>query len=288
MRTMAGAIVGLLVGVGVWLAVAGVRGVSVTQRRRTTVRWEDLWWRAALVAASGGVVLALTSWPAAGLITGVAAWIGPMLTGARRRRERLTSRSEALASWAEMLRDTISSHAGLREAISVTARVAPAPIRAEVQSLAVRAERDSLTIALRRFAADVQDPVADLIVAAMVIAAERQAQRLAELLSQIAHAAREQAAMRVRVETGRARTYASSKALVLITFGLAVALLVFSPTFMEPYDSVTGQIVMIGIGCLFAGALWGLVQLGRPATAPRLLARIEKPSGVEHPVGATP
>ena len=82
--------------------------------------------------------------------------------------------------------------------------------------------------------------------------------------------------MRLRVETGRARTYASSKALVAITFGLAVTLMLFSPTFMEPYDSATGQVVMIAIGALFAGALWGLVLLGRPATAPRLLVGIER------------
>jgi tight adherence protein B len=129
-----------------------------------------------------------------------------------------------------------------------------------------------LSVALRRFADEVADPVADLIVAALVIAADRQAQRLAELLSQIAGAARDAAAMRARVETGRARTYASSKALVVITFVLAAGLLVFSPTFMTPYDTFTGQLVLAGIGALFAGALYGLVQLGRPATAPRLFA----------------
>ena len=125
----------------------------------------------------------VTGWPAAGVLAGAAAGVAPMLVGhAVDSARRLKARSEALASWAEMLRDTIASHAGLREAIAVTARVAPAPIRSEVQALAVRAERESLTMALRRFAVDVADPVADLIVAALVIAAERQAQRLAELL----------------------------------------------------------------------------------------------------------
>jgi hypothetical protein len=198
-----------------------------------------------------------------------------MLVGTRGRRQEVNERNEALAVWAEMLRDTIAAHAGLREAIAVTARVAPLPIRAQVQALEVRAEREPLTASLRRFAVEAADPVADLIVAALVIAADRQAHRLAELLSQIATAAREQAAMRIRVETGRARTYASSRALVAITFGIAVVLLVFSPTFMEPYDTATGQVVLIGIGALFAGALWSLVILGRPAAQPRLLGGIE-------------
>ena len=276
MRTLAGAIVGLIAGAGVWLAIAGWRGVAVDERPRRSINTDGMCWRAALVVGAFALVFAVTGWPAAGVLAGASAWVAPMLAGVQSTRDRLTRRSEAVASWAEMLRDTIASHAGLQEAIAVTARVAPAPIRNEVHALAVRAERETLTVALRRFAVDMDDPVADLVVASLVIAAERQAQRLAELLTQIAGAAREQAAMRLRVETGRARTYASSKALVAITFGLAVTLMLFSPTFMEPYDSATGQVVMIAIGALFAGALWGLVLLGRPATAPRLLVGIER------------
>jgi tight adherence protein B len=275
MRTLAGAVTGLLFAAGVWIAIAGFRGVTQRSTVRRPISWDQLWWRGGLVVAAAAAGWALTGWPAAGVLAGGAAAVAPLLSGTRRRRDELNAKSEALASWAEMLRDTITAHAGLREAIALTARVAPAPIRKEVQLLAVRAERESLTTALRRFAIEVADPVADLIVASLVIAAERQAQRLAELLTQIAGSAREQSAMRLRVETGRARTYASSRALVAITFGLAVVLLVFSPTFMSPYDSATGQIVLMAIGALFAGALWALVQLGRPVTPPRLLAGIE-------------
>ena len=275
MRTLAGAITGLLFAAGVWIAIAGFRGVTQRSTVRRPISWDQLRWRGGLVVAAAAAGWALTGWPAAGVLAGGAAAVAPLLSGTRRRRDELNAKSEALASWAEMLRDTITAHAGLREAIALTARVAPAPIRKEVQLLAVRAERESLTTALRRFAVEVADPVADLIVASLVIAAERQAQRLAELLTQIAGSAREQSAMRLRVETGRARTYASSRALVAITFGLAVILLVFSPTFMSPYDSATGQIVLMAIGALFAGALWALVQLGRPVTPPRLLAGIE-------------
>ena len=280
MKSMFGAIIGLLAASGMWVCIAGIRGVTVNERPKKSLRWEDWWWRIALVITAAIAAWLVSGWPAAGVLAGGAAWVAPMLVGVRRRRDEMLARSEALAVWAEMLRDTISSHAGLREAIAVTARVAPAPIRTEVQALSVRAERDALPDALRRFAAEVKDPVADLVVAALVIAAERQAQRLAELLSQIAAAAREQSAVRIRVETGRARTYASSRALVVITFGLAVGLMVFSPTFMKPYDTVTGQVVLIGIGGAFGMALWSLVSLGRPAETPRLLAGPEQGASV--------
>jgi len=275
MRTLAGAIVGLLAATGVWVAVAGWRGVAVVPGRRGLTISDDLWWRACIVAAAAIAAWSVTGWPAAGAIVGAAAGVIPQLFGIGRRRKELNQRTEALASWAEMLRDSISSHAGLREAISVTARVAPIPIRSEVQELAVRAEREPLPDALRRFGSQVDDPLADLIVAAMIIAAERQAQRLADLLTQIASAARDTSGMRLRVETGRARTYTSSKVLVMFTFGLAVTLLLFAPEFMCPFDTAMGKVVMVGIGGLFCAALWSLVVLGRPATTPRLFAPVE-------------
>jgi hypothetical protein len=279
---LVGALVGVMVAGGVWLAVAGVAGVADSQRaRRPPIEWSQLWWRAALVLAGVVVGWAVTGWPAAGVLAGAAAAVAPMLAGTRRRRQEQTARSDALAVWAEMLRDTIGAHAGMREAIAVTARVAPMAIRSDVQALAVRAEREHLTVALRRFAAEVGDPVADLIVAALTIAADRQAHRLAELLTQIAAAAREQRAMQLRVETGRARTYASARALVAITSGLAVALLVFSPSFMRPYGTATGQVVLVVIGALFAGALWSLVLLGRPVAQPRLLGGAADDARVE-------
>ena len=282
MRALAGFTVAVIAAVGVWIAITGIRGVALREPRvARTLRWEDLWWRAVIVLVAFVAGWVLTGWPAAGGVAAGCATVMPLLSGTRRNRQRIEARSDAVASWAEMLRDTISSHAGLREAIAVTARVAPVPIRTEVQALAVRAERESLPTALRRFADDVGDPVADLVVASLLIAAERQAQRLAELLSEIAKSAREHAAMRSRVETGRARTYASSRALVTITFGLAVTLMLFSPQYMKPYDGFTGQLVMLAIGAMFVGALWSLVTLGRPATTPRLLAA--KPAHLERP-----
>ncbi len=275
MNGMVGAAVGVLAALGIGLIVGGVRGTDEPSAARSKVEWRSLG------VVSGGALLAafvawlVTGWPAVGALAAAMTMIVPKLIGTSKRREVVTARSEALASWAEMLRDTVSAHAGLRESISITARVAPRPIRVEVQRLAARAERGQLTIALRQFAAEMDDPVADLIVAALVIAADRQANRLSELLGQIAGSAREQAAMRIRVETGRARTYASSRALVIITFGFAATLMVFSPSYMEPYDSMVGQMVLAVIGCLFAAALWGLVELGKPAVAARILAGVE-------------
>jgi Flp pilus assembly protein TadB len=276
MNALMGAIVGLLGAVGIWVAVAGATGVRVRERPALVVDWTRVGLRVGIVAVAWVVSWAVTGWPMAGVIGAAVAMTVPMLIAARRARAAALAKTAALASWAEMLRDTMSGHAGLNQAIAVTANVAPEPIRQHVRALAVRAERQSLSAALRTFAAEVENPVADLIVAALVIADERQARDLTKLLSEIASSARQQAAMRMRVETGRARTYAQSQVLVAITLLLVIVLLVFSPEFLAPYDSFGGQIVLAVIGALFGGALLGLVQLGRPVEVPRLLAGIEE------------
>jgi len=275
--SLSGAVLAMLAAVGVWLVVAGVVGGPERAPRRDRVRVDVR--RVALPALVALVVFVvvwvLTGWPAAGVSLAAVAVMAPLFVSAHREREVTLARTEALASWAEMLRDTIASHAGLHQAIAVTSAVAPEAIRSDVRRLAARSSQMPLTRALGLFAAEVADPVADLIVAAVTIADRHQAQSLPELLGGVAASTRQQAAMRQRVETGRARTYASARAMVGLTLLMVVMLMSFSPEFMEPYDSFTGQVVLLIAGGLFAGAVWALIQMSRPVPVPRVLAGIE-------------
>ena len=84
MRTLVGAIVGVLAAAGVWLAVAGATGVATRRpSTRPTVAWDQLWWRAGLVLGAAVAGWAATGWPAAGVLAGAAAGVAPMLVGTR-------------------------------------------------------------------------------------------------------------------------------------------------------------------------------------------------------------
>lgn len=273
-----GAVIALIAAAGVWLFVAGWVGQPVREPRprlRMDVDLARFGWSALIAVIVFGVVTAATGWPAAGVTFATVSVMVPMFMATHRLRRQAVARTEALASWAEMLRDTISAHAGLHQAVAVSSVVAPAAIRADVRRLAVRSEQMPLSRALRMFAADVADPVSDLIVAALTIADEHQAQNLPQLLGRVASTTREQAAMRLRVEAQRAQTYASARALVVITLFMAVVLMFTSPQFMDPFDSVVGQVVMLIIGALFSGAVWALMLMSRPVPVPRMLAGIE-------------
>src|SRR3546814_5212254 len=151
--TLLAALVGALAAAGAHLIYDGLRlrppvvrtGRSVPEIPRERV----------LRALGAGLVTALlTRWPVAALGMAAVGWFGAELFGSRRATAQATARTEAIAAWTEMLRDTMSGAHGLEEAVTTSAIVAPAPIRREVTALAVRLERQLLDVALRAFATD--------------------------------------------------------------------------------------------------------------------------------------
>jgi Flp pilus assembly protein TadB len=200
-----------------------------------------------------------------------AGWGAPGLLAGAKTRTEAVGRIEAVASWAEMLRDTMAGAAGLEQAIVATAPVAPLAVRSEVATLAVRLQSERLAPALRAFADEVADPTCDLVVAALVLAAEHQAQRLGELLGSLAQAARDQATMRLRVEASRARTRTSVKVIVGATGGLALALAVLNRGYLAPYDSGLGQLFLLMVGGLFATSFVWMSKMTTPRAPERFL-----------------
>lgn len=145
----------------------------------------------------------------------MAGWGAPSLPGGAKRHKVAVGRIEAVAGWAEMLRAT---RWPAQPAWSGPSSPRPHlhPCRSGLRSppRAIRLEGERLAPALREFADEVAEPPCDLVVAALVLAAEHQAQRLGEVLGSLAAAARDPATMRLRVEAGRARTRTSVKVFV--------------------------------------------------------------------------
>jgi len=276
------ALCGAGVGLGLVLVVVGWRGVELPRptRRIERRKIERFNLRVGLAVGAGAVVGAATGWPVGAVLAALAGWGAPVLLGGARRHQAAVGRIEAIAGWAEMLRDTMAGSAGLEQAVVATATLAPLPIRAEVATLAVRLEGERLAPALRAFADEVADPTCDLVVAALVLAAEHQAQRLGELLGSLAAAARDQATMRLRVEAGRARTRTSVRVIVGATGALVLGLALFNRGYLAPYDTATGQLVLTLVGGVFAVAFMWLARMTRPVQVDRFLT---DPHGIGTP-----
>lgn len=228
--------------------------------------------RAGLAVALGGFGLLLTRWPVAAVALAGLGWFVPDLFSGRAARERITARTEAVASWTEMLRDTMSGAHGLEEAIITTAEVAPQPIRAEVAALTVRVEREPLASALRAFADDLAHPSGDLVVTALTLAAEGAVGDLNELLGTLALSAREEAAMQLRVDAARARVRTAVRVIAGVTAATALGLILLNRSYLDVYGSVVGQLVLAAVAAMWAGALWWLGRMSRFLAPERFLA----------------
>ena len=140
-----------------------------------------------LVAGGCGTVLLALAWPA--------------LFGGAARGAPAIARLEALAAWTESLRDTIAGAVGLEQAIPAT-RV-PRPRRSArtcaCWSTGCASGRRCRTRS-RLFADELDDPSADLVVAALILNSRLRGPGLREVLGALAESAREELDMRRRVE----------------------------------------------------------------------------------------
>ena len=170
--TLAAVIAGAMIGLGLLLAVVAVFGRPSLPSRPWLERphWvgDRLLMRTALAVVSSVVIWSATGWPAGGIVAGLGAAAAPSLVGGKARREAAVARIEAIAGWAEQLRDVMAAADGIQSAILTTSAVAPVPIRPEVRRLADRlAQHERLPVALGRFADEVANPLTDMIVTAL-------------------------------------------------------------------------------------------------------------------------
>ena len=91
-----------------------------------------------------------------------------------------------------------------------------------------------------------------------MIAAEKEARDLGPLLGQLADCARDEAKMHTRVWVDRAKTRTSVRVIAACVVAFAAGLLVFSRRYLEPYDTVGGQAMLLVIAGVFAGSLVGM------------------------------
>jgi Flp pilus assembly protein TadB len=251
-------------------------GPAGAHRVGLPTRWRSKptsWWVAMILlpGLAGAAIGAITRWPVGALLAFAAAAGIPVLlrqAGARGGADRV----EAIATWTEQLRDTLAASAGLTQAIISTSSLAPAGLRSEVAALATRLQSGMpLPHALGILADEMGDPSVDIVVCALLLAAECRAQRLGDLLGALADAAREEVAMRLRVEASRASARSGVRTVVIFSVAFAGALAVLAHSYLLPFGSVTGQVVLAGVGLCYAGGLWLMVLIARPPVPVRIL-----------------
>ena len=213
--------------------------------------------RGAAALITGAAMLILTRWVAGAIGVALLVLTWRTLSGAAAER-RTMARLEALATWTESLRDTIAGAVGLEQAIPASLRAAAPALHDPLARLVDRLHtRMPMAEALHRFASDLDDPGADLIIAALIINARLRGPGLRDLLGALSASVREELDMRRKVNAERRATRRSAQIVVGVSVGLALALALFNPGYVRAYGGPVGQLVLVlVVGLYVAGFVW--------------------------------
>lgn len=229
--------------------------------------------RLAIAAGVGAVVLIATQWVVAAVGAGllVLGWNG--LAGGAGEERMAMVRLEGLAAWTESLRDTIAGSVGLEQAVPASLRAAAPALQPALRVLVDRMHtRMPMAEAMRRFADDLDDPSADLVIGALILNARLRGPGLRDMLSALANSARAELDMRRRVEAERRTTRRSVQIVVLVSVGTSLLLAIFNHDYVQPYDSVLGQLVLVVVIAVYAAAFLWLRRLARYELPQRFLS----------------
>jgi tight adherence protein B len=269
-------VAGLLICGGLVGIVTSARGIQLfPERTRATGAGSKLTLSARhLVAAAVGVgVLLLTGWPVAGIAVAAAIIFVPSVLGGDKAAKQLIAKSEALADWTRRLADLISSGAAgsTRDALVRSLTSAPDPIAGEVRQLVSRMGPQGMEPALRRFAAEVNDPAADKISGVLILRERNGGPGLADVLTGLAVDLDDRSRMIREVEAERSKPRSNMRTIVVVTGLLIAGMILFARTFLSGYSSVFGQIMLVAVAAVFAFALRWMKNLSNPVVVSKVL-----------------
>jgi Flp pilus assembly protein TadB len=224
-----------------------------------------------LVAVTAGVAVWLaTGMPVAAAIVAITVWGLPILLSTSTAAAAGIDRLEAVEEWTRRLADVLVVGVGLEQAITATTRTCPQLVSNEVATLSARLQaRWTTEAALRAFADNLDDATADLVVATLILAARRRGPGLPRVLAAVADSVADEVAMRRTVEADRAKPRATARAVTFITLGV-VAVGSLNTTYLQPYQTLLGQLVLAAITVGFVAALAWMRALTLTTPASRL------------------
>ena len=223
--------------------------------------------------AVGVVAFLITGWVLALLVVPIA-FVGlPVLLSSSSAAQRI-ARLEAMEEWTRSLSGVLTVGVGLEQALIATLRSTPAVIAPEVTRLVARLRARWVTEdALRAFADELNDATGDLVAANLILGARRRGAGLSSVLEGLAESVAADVRSRRQVEADRAKPRSTARWVTLISVGVLVILAV-SGTYVKPYQSPLGQVVLIGLLAAYVATLVWMKRMANGRAMPRFLAPV--------------
>jgi len=264
---VAGAAAGLLFAAGIVAIAIGVTGTDQTASRRE-VDWPQVAGRIAVVggiAGAAAVAWLVTGWPVAAAAVVAALWLVPytIRQAAAQRHER--EMLEATRGWLQQIDTTVAAGVGLESALRESARqVRPdSPLAVPLQRCVNQLDWMGTEAALEQLAADLDNHVGDAATVVLSSALTHSARGLRPALRALVAWADDQLDHLRQVEVEARGLRMTRRAVLVIWAVLALYLGATSPELMAAYATVEGQLVLLLLAGLTAGALGLLVVWSR-------------------------
>jgi tight adherence protein B len=220
----------------------------------------------------GVVVAVLTRWPVAAVMAAAVVFLWPKISGAGSTERAGVAKVEAIAAWTESLRDTAAAASGLEYAIPATLEGAPKLLERPLRNLVHRlGARVPLPEALTLFADEVDDPGADMVVAALSLNARQRAGSLSRVLTSLAASTRAELEVRRKVLNERNSLRRQSQQVAGLLLAFAAGTVVLAPGWVAPYGTPVGQLILAVIAAAYLALMMRLRTLAAPERQPRFL-----------------
>lgn len=202
-----------------------------------------------------------------------AALVGiPLLLGKGRGSDTV-SKLEAMEEWTRSLAGVLTVGVGIEQAITATVRSAPDAIQPDVQTLAARLRARWGTVsALRAFADDLDDATGDLIASSLILGATRRGAGLANVLEGLAETVAQDVRVRRQIEADRAKPRTTARIVTIITL-VVLGMMAFNGTYIAPYGSGIGQVILLVLLGMYVGCLMWMQAITRAKPLPRIMGR---------------
>jgi Flp pilus assembly protein TadB len=268
------ALAGALIVGGVIALVVGLTPSEVVERPPRKVRLKPLprqtQWLLAAGTITGLIAVVVTGWAMALLLVPIA-FVGlPALLSSGPAQTRI-ARLEAMEEWTRSLAGVLTVGVGLEQALVATMRSTPAAIAPEVTRLVARLRaRWATEQALRALADELDDSTGDLVAANLILGARRRGAGLASVLDGLAESVAADVRARRQVEADRAKPRATARWVTIISASVLVVLAI-SGTYVEPYRSPFGQVILVGLLAAYVSLLVWMKRMAIGRELPRFL-----------------
>jgi tight adherence protein B len=253
-----------LVNVREFLVRAGLRDVTPREFALFSVV------SAVLVAL---VTQAFLGWSVLSGVAGAAGLLAPYAYYIRRHDRRRGQVQEALVESIEQLRDAIRTGLSVEEALAGLARTGPEVLRTEFAMLSREARLLGFDGALTAMRDRLADPLFDVIAAALMVNDRLGSRQVTHVLDRLAESTRAQLRIQHEVRAQQGRTVLSARIVAAAPLVALIGLRATNPKYLSIFDSLVGQMVLIGCAISVVLGYSAMLYLTRLPGQRRVLIR---------------